>query len=190
MVENRCSSDWAEGLLCWGVSWLPTVPLPSIHEKETIQMKYVRQLGLLACAAAALMAFAGSASALTCTSRKTGFSEFHEFDDLTGERNTMFDPCTVFSGDIRCIPVSKCYVGGSAIGTVQLTVPSTNVNEVQIGNHNSLSVSRRLALNTGELTVRSATSNEVQLQTHINGSEYSTSTIGTNEGTQLKARLA
>lgn len=163
----------------------------------------MKKLVLAALSAAALMSFA-CASASAYTSRKTGFIEFEEFADLTSQRNTMDYTYTVFSGYTRCMPVSQtitsdrygsnCYIGGSAIDTVQLTVPGTNTNEVQIGNHNSLSVSRRLALNTGELTVRSTTTSEFKGQlnnsTSSDCSESSTSTIGTDEGTQLKARLA
>jgi hypothetical protein len=159
----------------------------------------IRKLKLMGLAACAHFALA-SMSASACIPRTTGFSEFHEFDDLTGERNTMFDPCTVFSGDSRCLPVSQtitsdpygsnCYVGGSAIDTVQLTVPGTNTNEIRLGNHNSSSTNDSVIRATPQLTVQSAITNEIQKQNHINGSEFSTSTIGTNEGTQLKARLA
>jgi hypothetical protein len=134
------------------------------------------------------------------TSRKIGFIEFEEFADLTNQRNTMNHNCTVFSGDSRCIPVnqtitsdpygSNCYGGGLSLDTEQLTVLSANTNEVQLGNHNSLNANDSVIRATPQLTVHSATTNEVQLQTHINGGYPSTSTIGTDEFSQVKARLA
>ncbi len=127
-------------------------------------------------AAAALSAFAAFACVpvFAWTSRKTGFSEFYEFDDLTIKRNTMDHTYTVFSGYSRCRPVSQtinnysplgnnCYIGGFSLDTEQLTVQCTSISRDTLKNHNSPSG---------------------------NCSAASNRSIGTYEGTQLKARLA
>jgi len=150
-------------------------------------------------AAAALAAFA-FVPVFACTSRKTGFSELHEFNDLTIKRNTMDHTYAVFSGYSRCRPVSQtiinnnslgnaCYIGGFSLDTKQLTVQCTSSN----GNPKSADFSESVVRATEELTVQSAITGEAEQHNNSTSSdrnEFSTSTIGTYEGPQLKARLA
>ncbi len=167
-------------------------------------MKYIKMLGLAACAAAALMAFAGSASAsaLTCTSRKTGVNGSNGIDDHTNEWSHMNGTYTLTQGIACGNPHSQVenrkttVLGGSHIDSValiteQVTVSDTNTSEVKFANHNSWSTNNSSTLGTGQLTVQSTT-NEAQLHatnSGVNGSESINSTVGTYEVTQIKARL-
>jgi hypothetical protein len=150
-------------------------------------------------AACALAAALVPASAYT--SRKTGFTEFAEIEELIVERNTMGSTCMALSEIKRCIPVSRtiksqllgtdCYMDGFALDTPQLTVQCTSTVK---STPRSIDYSDSVIRATEQLTVQSAIARRGKKQnknsSDIDGRELSTSTIGTYEVTQLKARLA
>ncbi|TMK56502.1 MAG: hypothetical protein E6G51_09715 [Actinobacteria bacterium] len=147
----------------------------------------MKRLLVAACAFAALLV-----PAFAYASRKTGLNEFMEFEDLTMERNTMDHTCTLLSEKARCVPVSQaitCYVGGFSLDTAQLTVSSTPVK----GNPKPTDFSEGVVRATEQLTVQSTIAGEINQSPNNPSSdrrEFTTSTIGTDEGIQLKARLA
>jgi hypothetical protein len=162
-VETYFSIQPPERQMAFAAEWIIVTSARRLIKarRRSNPMKHLHLAALTACAFAALCVPASA-----CTSRKTGFTEFMEFDDLTIGRNTMnhtkFSKC--------CTPVSQTVIDSNPLGI-----------NCYIGG---------LSLDTEQLTVQSAINSEIKLHTHNSGSASVNSTSGTNEGTQLKARLA
>jgi hypothetical protein len=159
--------DDLAGRPCDAVAEWIVVARPCFRIEPKRKANAMKRLFMAACALAALIVPASA-----YTSRKTAFCEFMEFEELTVERNTMNHTSTVSSEYTRCVPISQvitdsplvstCYVGGVELDTEQLTAPYATTSESKAQPDNLIS---------------------------SDFSEFSNSTIGSNEGTQLNARL-